>query len=73
MPSKTEITDWFKELQNNICDGLEQLDGEASFYEDLWSREGGGGGRTRVVRNGAVIEKGGVNFSSVEGGMPAEV
>ncbi len=73
MPSETEITDWFKELQDNICDGLEKLDGEVSFHEDMWSREGGGGGRTRVIRNGALIEKGGVNFSAVEGHMPPEL
>ena len=55
------------QLQDSICAGLEQEDGGARFQEDSWERAGGGGGRTRVINNGAVIEKGGVNFSSVSG------
>ncbi|CCQ10668.1 Coproporphyrinogen III oxidase, aerobic [Pseudoalteromonas luteoviolacea B = ATCC 29581] len=59
-------------LQDQICKGLEQADGQAKFVEDAWQREEGGGGRTRVIRNGAVIEQGGVNFSHVYGAsMPA--
>ncbi|HSG60371.1 MAG TPA: oxygen-dependent coproporphyrinogen oxidase [Pseudomonadales bacterium] len=54
-------------LQDNICDQLAQEDGLATFVEDAWERPGGGGGRTRVITNGAVIEKGGVNFSHVYG------
>jgi coproporphyrinogen III oxidase len=54
-------------LQDDICDQLAQEDGVASFVEDAWERPGGGGGRTRVITNGAVIEKGGVNFSHVYG------
>lgn len=54
-------------LQDRICQRLEQEDGGAAFIEDAWQREGGGGGRTRVIANGAVIEKGGVNFSHVFG------
>ena len=55
------------QLQDSICAGLEQEDGGARFQQDSWERAGGGGGRTRVINNGAVIEKGGVNFSSVSG------
>lgn len=55
------------QLQDSICAGLEQEDGGARFQEDSWKRDAGGGGRTRVINNGAVIEKGGVNFSHVSG------
>ena len=50
-------------LQDTICLALEEADGSAKFREDLWERPEGGGGRTRVIENGAVIEKGGVNIS----------
>jgi len=70
MITATTITDWFKGLQDRICKGLEDLDGKATFQQDMWEREGGGGGRTRVIADGDVIEKGGVNFSAVEGDMP---
>ncbi|MFM4826575.1 oxygen-dependent coproporphyrinogen oxidase [Aeromonas bivalvium] len=59
-------------LQDTICQGLERADGLGRFVEDAWTREGGGGGRTRVMRAGKVIEQGGVNFSHVYGdAMPA--
>ncbi len=59
-------------LQDSICQGLEAADGKAKFVEDAWERAEGGGGRTRVIRDGAVIEQGGVNFSHVYGAsMPA--
>ncbi|MBT79914.1 MAG: oxygen-dependent coproporphyrinogen oxidase [Alteromonadaceae bacterium] len=59
-------------LQDNICQTLELVDGKGQFVEDSWERELGGGGRSRVLKNGAVIEQGGVNFSHVFGGaMPA--
>jgi len=64
--SKT-IIDSFKNLQDTICLALEQADGKGKFVEENWQREGGGGGRTRVLNQGAVIEKGGVNFSEVFG------
>ncbi len=54
-------------LQDSICDQLAEEDGGATFTEENWEREQGGGGRTRVMANGAVIEKGGVNFSHVFG------
>jgi coproporphyrinogen III oxidase len=54
-------------LQDNICAALEQEDGKATFQEDLWQRPEGGGGKTRVIANGNVFEKGGVNTSVVFG------
>lgn len=67
------IADWFKSLQDKICLSLEAADGQAKFREDLWQRDGGGGGRTRVIQNGAVFEKGGVNFSAVYGKLPDKI
>lgn len=57
-------------LQDTICQGLENSDGEGKFEEDNWKRNGGGGGRTRILNNGNVIEKGGVNVSVVHGELP---
>ncbi len=54
-------------LQDEICRALERTDGEGSFREDLWVREGGGGGSTRILEGGAVFEKAGVNTSAVFG------
>ena len=66
------MKEYLKALQDEICAGLEQADGKAQFVEDAWQREEGGGGRTRVIRDGAIIEQGGVNFSHVFGAsMPA--
>lgn len=59
-------------LQNRICAGLEDLDGRARFHTDEWQRDRGGSGITRVISDGRVFEKGGVNFSHVFGdAMPA--
>ena len=59
-------------LQQTICDALQELDGGAQFIADEWQREAGGGGISRVLAGGSVIEKGGVNFSHVMGdSMPA--
>ena len=57
-------------MQDNICSALEGADGGAKFAEDNWIREEGGGGRSRVIRNGNVLEKGGVMFSAVHGEPP---
>ncbi|AUD07217.1 oxygen-dependent coproporphyrinogen oxidase [Spirosoma pollinicola] len=65
--SKETITDFFKDLQDRICQSLEEADGAATFREDAWQRPGGGGGRSRLLTDGAVIEKGGVGFSAVHG------
>lgn len=63
---------YFRGLQDRICASLERTDGSASFREDTWQRPGGGGGRTRVIENGGVFEKGGVNFSEVFGEFSPE-
>jgi coproporphyrinogen III oxidase len=63
---------FFQGLQYRICAGLEKADGGAGFREDTWQRPGGGGGRTRVIADGAVFEKGGVNFSEVFGEFSPE-
>src|SRR5205809_1057156 len=63
---------YFAELQDRICTALEDLDGRAHFREDTWQREGGGGGRSRVLAEGAPFEKVGVNFSEVHGQMSDE-
>ena len=72
-PTKEHIAEWFQSLQDSICTGLEELDGVATFKEDQWVREEGGGGRTRTIKNGALIEKGGVNFSAVHGPTPEKI
>ena len=61
------VKDYLLELQDRICEELAEEDGSATFREDSWDREQGGGGRSSVLENGAVIEKGGVNFSHVFG------
>ncbi len=70
---KEEIAEWFKGLQDSICESLEKLDGHAKFSEDEWSRPEGGGGRSRVIKKGKLIEKGGVNFSAVSGPTPDKI
>ncbi|GAB3110972.1 oxygen-dependent coproporphyrinogen oxidase [Aestuariicella hydrocarbonica] len=71
-PDKEAVKQYLLSLQDSICRQLEAEDGEGRFVEDSWEREGGGGGRSRVLVDGAVIEKGGVNFSHVHGTeMPA--
>jgi coproporphyrinogen III oxidase len=62
---------YLRDLQDRIVAGLEQLDGKR-FHEDTWQREGGGGGRTRVLSEGNVFEKAGVNFSDVHGQFSEE-
>jgi len=61
---------YIQDLQNQITSKLEAVDGEAKFKEDLWNRPEGGGGKTRVIENGNVFEKGGVNISAVYGKLP---
>lgn len=71
-PDKAAVKAYLLDLQDRICAALAAEDGGASFQEDSWVRAEGGGGRSRVMANGAVIEKGGVNFSHVHGTqMPA--
>jgi coproporphyrinogen III oxidase len=70
MISKEQIAAEYQLIQDEICAALEQCDGLAHFEEEKWEREGGGGGRTRIIQNGKIFEKGGVNFSAVHGKLP---
>ncbi len=65
--NKQLVKDYLLTLQDDICGALEAVDGTTAFKQEEWQRSEGGGGRTRVIENGAVIEKGGVNFSHVMG------
>jgi coproporphyrinogen III oxidase len=67
MQVKDQWISFVHQLQNDICNALEQVDGKAKFIEDAWERPEGGGGKTRVITNGNVFEKGGVNTSIVFG------
>ena len=67
---KDKFYTYIENLQDAITSKLEEVDGSAKFKEDLWKRKEGGGGRTRVIENGAVFEKGGVNISAVHGELP---
>lgn len=67
MSTKENWITYIHDLQNRICAALEAVDGNAKFVEDQWQRAEGGGGKTRVIANGAVFEKGGVNTSVVFG------
>lgn len=67
---KEKFVNYIRDLQNTITTRLESIDGAAKFAEDLWKRPEGGGGRTRVIQNGKVFEKGGVNISEVHGPLP---
>jgi coproporphyrinogen III oxidase len=71
--NKEIIAAWFKELQDQICKEIEQCDGKSTFVEELWTHHEAGGGRTRILQNGAVLEKAGVNFSAVEGHLSESI
>jgi len=67
---KDKFYAYIQNLQDTITSKLEEVDGKATFQEDIWKRPEGGGGRTRVIENGNVFEKGGVNISGVHGALP---
>lgn len=67
MIDKDAVKTFLLTLQNNICAELEKFEPSARFREDRWQRQEGGGGQSRVIENGEVFEKGGVNFSHVHG------
>lgn len=67
---KEKFYNYIENLQDTICRSLESIDGKGTFVQDLWDREQGGGGRTRVLENGNVFEKAGVNISAVHGPLP---
>jgi len=70
MIAKEHISAAYQLIQDEICAALEEVDGKAKFEEEKWEREGGGGGRTRIIQNGNIFERGGVNFSAVHGQLP---
>ena len=67
---KEKFYKYIQNLQDTITSKLETIDGTATFQEDIWKRPEGGGGQTRVIKNGTVFEKGGVNISAVHGELP---
>jgi coproporphyrinogen III oxidase len=67
---KNKFYQYIQDLQDRITSKLEGIDGKVKFQEDVWKRPEGGGGRTRVIENGNVFEKGGVNISGVHGKLP---
>ena len=67
---KNKFYQYIQDLQDRITLKLEGIDGKVKFQEDVWKRPEGGGGRTRVIENGNVFEKGGVNISGVHGKLP---
>lgn len=68
--TKQQFLDFIHQLQDEICESLESVDGKSKFKEEFWARDGGGGGKTRIIENGNVFEKGGVNTSAVHGILP---
>src|SRR5690606_18561883 len=70
---KNKFYAYIQLLQDRITAKLEKVDGKAMFKEDQWERPEGGGGRSRVIENGAVFEKGGVNSAAVHGALPESV
>jgi coproporphyrinogen III oxidase len=73
MDFKERVAESYKQIQDQICKGLENADGLGKFEEEMWEREGGGGGRTRIMQGGRVIDRGGVNFSAVHGKLPEQI
>ena len=67
LPDIAVVRDYLTGLQDRICTAIETADGSAKFVEDAWTRNEGGGGRTRVLRDGAVFEQAGIGFSDVSG------
>jgi coproporphyrinogen III oxidase len=70
MDVKDQFVSYIRRLQISICKSLEETDGKAVFEEDKWDRPEGGGGISRIIGEGAVFEKGGVNISVVDGKLP---
>src|SRR5688572_27135983 len=66
-PNLSAVREYLLNLQDSVCAALEREDGGATFSTDKWSRPEGGGGRTRILTNGALFEKAGVAFSHVHG------
>src|SRR5690554_4700758 len=73
MDFKEKVVESYRQIQDQICKGLEKADGQGRFEEEIWERDGGGGGRTRIMQGGRVIDRGGVNFSAVHGKLPDQI
>lgn len=73
MITKEHIESEFKKIQTYICQQLEQADGKGQFKTDSWTRPEGGGGESKIITDGNVLEKGGVNFSAVHGETPDNI
>ncbi|HED52163.1 MAG TPA: oxygen-dependent coproporphyrinogen oxidase [Gammaproteobacteria bacterium] len=72
VPDIHAVEEYLTDLQNRICTALQHFEPDTPFHEDSWVRDEGGGGRSRVLEDGAVFEKAGINFSHVHGGeLPA--
>lgn len=70
-PQSKRCVEYFRKYQETLCNQVEELDGKGRFLTDSWERQGGGGGTSRVMEKGALLEKAGVNFSLVHGhGLP---
>ena len=65
--AKTRVSQFMRQLQDDITQKLEQVDGTGKFKEDHWQRAEGGGGRSRIMTEGSIFEKAGVGFSEVSG------
>jgi len=72
-PLRERAGKYFLELQTRICAALEETDGKVGFVTDEWSRPGGGGGVSKVLEDGSIFEKAGVNFSKVSGILPDRI
>lgn len=72
MIQREDIAKAFRAIQDRVCAGIEALDGKAHFIDDVWQRAEGGGGISRPIAGGDLIEKGGVNFSEVFGPLSAQ-
>lgn len=73
MITKESIAAELRSLQARICSAIESADGKGTFASEDWSRDGGGGGITRILQQGNVLEKAGVNFSAVHGELPQNI
>src|SRR5687768_18476145 len=73
MTVKEQFYKYITQLQQEICSALEKADGSSTFITDIWTREEGGGGTSRVISKGRVFEKGGVNISAVHGELPKQM
>jgi len=67
MKEKLHVKQYLLNLQNSICKSIEAEDEKSKFQVDKWTRAEGGGGSSRIITNGRIFEKGGVNFSHVHG------